>query len=205
MLDHLVYGVPSLTAGIDSIERETGVRARLGGSHPGRGTHNALLSLGPGHYLEIIALDPAQSDVPDLLFPELRHLRVASLVSWAISVADIEDATEQAQAANLRLIGPLDGSRMRSDGSLLRWKTLRIAAPSFALVPFFIAWDKETIHPSQDSPSGCKLVSVEIQHTDPDRLRRLLGKLAGEVRITPGPRSRLMARIETPNGAVELG
>jgi hypothetical protein len=58
MIDHLVYGVPDLAEAIDVIAQQTGVRARFGGRYPGRGTHNALISLGHRQYLEIIALDP---------------------------------------------------------------------------------------------------------------------------------------------------
>ena len=52
---HLVVGVRSLPEGIAEFEQLTGIKAAVGGKHPGRGTENALVSLGEGRYLEIIA------------------------------------------------------------------------------------------------------------------------------------------------------
>jgi hypothetical protein len=203
-MDHLVFGVPDLAHGIELVERHTGVRARFGGQHPGRGTHNALLSLGGRQYLEIIAMDPDQRDAPGLLFPALEGLSEPKFIAWAIAVESVADVAKRARAANIVSVGPLDGSRAQSDGTLLTWKTLRIDSPIDG-VPFFIEWHAGAAHPSQDSPSGCRLTSFEIEHTDPEQIGRVLQSLgADEATVTAGSRVRLKARLQTPKGEVEL-
>lgn len=204
-MDHLVFGVPDLARGIEWVEHATGVRARIGGRHPGRGTHNALLSLGGRQYLEIIALDPAQAEAPGLLYPALKTLSEPRFIAWAVAVDNVADIAMRVAAANIETIGPLEGARVQADGSLLAWKTLRMAGPSVEGLPFFIEWQKGTPHPSQTTPSGCRLTSFEIDHPDPEGTRRILRCLGAEATVTPSARVRLKARLQTPKGEVELG
>jgi hypothetical protein len=141
-MDHLVFGVPDLARGIEFVEHKTGVRARFGGQHPGRGTHNALLSLGGRQYLEIIAIDPVQTEAPGLLFPELKSLSQPQLIAWAVAVESVVDTAKRAKAENIETVGPLAGSRAQADGSLLTWKTLRLAGARAAGLPFFSSGSK---------------------------------------------------------------
>src|SRR5262245_57632531 len=61
-VDHVILGINDLERGMREFESRTGVKAQRGGEHPGRGTQNALVGLGKGHYLEILA--PAATAQP---------------------------------------------------------------------------------------------------------------------------------------------
>jgi Glyoxalase-like domain len=204
-MDHLVFGVPDLFRGIELVEHRTGVRARLGGQHPGRGTHNALMSLGGRQYLEIIAIDPMQVEPSELLFPELKNLSEPRLIAWAVAVENLVETARRAAAQNIDTIGPLAGSRAQADGSLLSWQTLRISGPRAEGLPFFIEWEKGAAHPSQQSPSGCTLASFEVEHTDVEWMRHTLNGLGVDANVVESPvEVRLKARLQTPKGVVAL-
>ena len=57
-VDHLVVFAADLAGGVDWCQRTLGISPTAGGEHPLMGTHNRLLALGGGAYLEIIAIDP---------------------------------------------------------------------------------------------------------------------------------------------------
>ncbi|MEE4111237.1 MAG: VOC family protein, partial [Desulfobacteraceae bacterium] len=57
-LDHLVVAAHTLDQGSAYVQEVLGVPVTGGGKHAAVGTHNRVLKLGPGQYLEVIAIDP---------------------------------------------------------------------------------------------------------------------------------------------------
>src|ERR1700726_3352027 len=200
LLDHFILGCDDLDRGIDFVEKHTGVRAWVGGVHPGRGTRNALLSLGERQYLEIIAPDPQQSQAPDNY--GLKELTGPGLVGWAAHPGAVSQLAARLRSANIPFDGPTPGSRKRPDGRLLEWQTLNLKDNHSGLLPFFIEWSPGTIHPSVDAPIGCKLDRFAISTPDDAELQRLSSLLRLDVRVGHAEKPELQARIAGPNGRV---
>ncbi len=200
-VDHIVIGISDLERGIETIEAKTGVRPAIGGSHAGRGTWNALFSLGPNQYAELVAPDPKQKGTPDVY--GLPAIAEPQLLMWAASTPEID-----ALAARLKVAGRSDvevrpGSRVRPDGRKLAWRTLATSGND-GLVPFFIQWDAGTTHPSTDSPAGCRLESLAFTAPDPAAVEGALAALGLLARPAPGPAPILRVTLATPKGPVSL-
>lgn len=207
-VDHLVLGVSDLQKGIEWLEKKTGVRPVFGGKHPNRGTQNALISFGNRQYLELLAPDPQQAGherAADLL-----KLAEPRLVLWASATNEIDALAGSAKTAKLAVAGPLDGSRMRPDGKLLKWRSFSVARETdkgivyFNVIPFFIQWDKDSLHPSQDSPTGCQLLSLEFGHTEAESISEAMKALGIKAKITKASAPTIKATLKTPKGKVEL-
>ncbi len=203
-IDHLVYAVPELNAGIDQIERLLGVRAAHGGKHLGRGTHNALLALGGNTYLEIIAPDADQPDPPTPRPFGLDRRREPGLVTFAVSVPDIEHRAEQARAEGYDPGVVLTMSRHLPNGDELRWElSANLELPGDGVVPFLIHWEPGS-HPSEAAPAGARLLDLEAEHPQPEVVGVMLEALGVELTVTGSARPALIATIDGPNGTVVL-
>jgi hypothetical protein len=172
-LDHIVVAVRSLDEGIAQFERLTGVTPAVGGKHPGRGTENALVSLGGGSYLEILAPQPgatlSRDDEP------LRGIATLTIIDWAIAVPEVDAAVASLKTAGFVTSLPQPGARLTPSGERLDWMTF--ALPDVRTAPFFIRWSPNTRHPSTTAPSGCTLERLRVQDPSADRLGTLLGAL----------------------------
>ena len=202
-LDHLLYVSSSLEQGMDEIESLLGVRPVLGGHHPQFGTHNALLSLGPGIYLEVIARDPDLPAPARAAMIDVAPGTPSKLLTWVYRADDIEGTV--AAASDTIDFGVVDsGSRMKPDGSEIRWRfTDPYTMPMDGAVPFLISWG-ETTHPSLAVPPGGKLVEFVIEHPDPEGVRAALSAIGADIKVVKADQYSLSATIETANGLVTL-
>jgi len=202
LLDHLVYATPDLEVTCRDLEIRLGVRASAGGQHPGRGTHNALISIGPKAYLEIIAPDPLQPETRPVWFA-IHRLTAPKLVTWAVRIDDIEGFVKEI-SPNANVGRVRSGSRKTPDGATLSWQlTEPQLIEGVGLVPFLIEWSSSQ-HPADSAITGPRLVQLRIEHPEPESIRNQLKLLHLGVAIEQNATPALVAIFESAGNQIEL-
>ncbi len=198
VLDHLVVVARTLEEGTTYVEAVLGVEMSSGGKHPKMGTHNRLLSLGPGVYLEVIAIDPvAPKPMHRRWFNLDAYFGAPRMMNWVCATDDLDAALDDAP--------PGSGKPMRQTRGDLEW---RMAVPDFGRLPFddaspaLIAWD-EGAHPAKRLPDhGFRLARLDVFHPRAPELLTEFPALhrINQVAVREGPEKRLIATISTPEG-----
>lgn len=200
-VDHLVWYAGNLADGEQHLAALDSAPA-YGGVHPGEGTCNSLLSLGPATYLEILARDPAQP--ASTLDPEIAGLPASGLYHWAAGGVDLAALAARVRTAGLAASDVVSGGRTKPDGSWLGWKLFGIRDHGFgALVPFFIDWG-EGAHPAATAPRGGRLARIELVSPQAAALGDLFRTLGLDLPVSEGERPRILASLEGQSGTVRL-
>ncbi len=203
-IDHLVYATPDLTAGVKQIETLLGIHATPGGQHPGEGTRNALVALGPTSYLEIIGPDPEQPGPARPRKFGIDDLKEPRLVTWAAKGTNLTQIVAEARRHGVPVGDVIPGSRRTPTGVLLSWHiSNQRAIVADGLVPFFIDWG-ETPHPARSAAAGATLISLRAEHPDPENAQRMLGELGLQLPVVKGAKPSLVATIAGTRGRVDL-
>lgn len=205
-LDHLVYAAPDLPGSVARFAEKCGVEPAPGGSHPGFGTRNFLLALGPRCYLELIGPDPEQPDFAGTRPFGLDTVDGPRLVTWALAADRLDARLAEAKALGYDGGRVFSMNRRRADGATLTWELGAQPGLPLALggvVPFLIDWGGGP-HPADTAPAGCRLRSLSAEHPDPTAVSAALHALGAELTVTADPRPALHAVLETPRGEVRL-
>ncbi|MCF3974861.1 VOC family protein [Paracoccus sp. EGI L200073] len=159
-----------------------GVAPQPGGRHPLMGTHNRLLSLGPGEYLELIAIDPgAAAPAHPRWFGLDRFHGPPRIAGWVMRQSP--------------LVAPAGTTVAEASRGDLRWRiTIPDAGqmPGDGAVPMRIDWENGA-HPGQSLPDhGLRLARLDLP----------LGRMpCADPRLGPGP---FAVHVLTPGGIVAL-
>ncbi len=197
-LDHLAVAGETLEAATAHVEDALGVTLEPGGVHVEMGTHNRLLSLGPGVYLEAITVNPdaASPDRPRW-FDLDRFEGAPRLSNWIARTTDL-DATLAAAPEGMGV--PIPFQRDAFSWSMAVPGTGRL--PFDGAAPALIQWDGAK-HPSDVLPdSGCRLRHLQVLHPKAQDLLEAFPALGALslVSIETGPQVALSAIIATPHG-----
>lgn len=226
-LDHLIVAARTLEEGARHVNETLGVEPVAGGAHKHMGTHNRLLGLWGGIYLEIIAIDPDASPPPTpdgqsgtarprwfALDDPAMQARLAEgpfLAHWALRVARPRDLTRWQNQYPTRIAPVVEMTRGE-----LRWRLTVPESGGFpswqgvgeGILPSLIQWDTP-VQPSDRLPaSGLALKRLKARHPRAAAVREQLEWLGAEHLVeldeaTDGTPA-LAAEIETPAGVLVL-
>lgn len=197
-LDHIAVAGETLDAAVAHVEETLGVAMAPGGVHVEMGTHNRLLSLGPGLYLEAIAVDPGAAHPERPRWFDLdRFSGPPRLSNW---IARTDDLAAALEAAPEGFGVPVSFTRGRYHWQMAVPGSGRL--PYDGAAPALIQWDG-ALHPADHLPdAGLRLERLRVAHPEAGALLAAfpaLGNLPG-VEVSYGPDVWLAAEIRTPDG-----
>lgn len=146
-IDHIVILVEDLNSAIEDYQN-LGFIVEQGGRHP-RFTHNALISIGDGSYIELIAF--YEHDGADAHRWYRYRESNGGLVDYAVLTDNLEADLGRITDLGIAYDGPNDGARKRPDGEEIAWKTATPAGDDTSGLPFLI---EDVTHRDLRVPSG---------------------------------------------------
>ncbi|MHA6262748.1 VOC family protein [Arenibacterium sp. CAU 1754] len=196
-LDHIAVAATTLAEAAAKVEEALGLPMQPGGQHDMFGTHNTLMGLADGLYLEAISIDPqAVPPTRPRWFDLDRFTGPARLSNWICATDDT--------AAALADLPEGAGHPVSITRGNLRWK---MAVPDNGILPYdnmfpaVIEW-QGAVHPSAALTNpGCRLLRLTVRHPKADALERDLSPQFSDARVVfETGDAGLCAEFETAHG-----
>ncbi len=178
-LDHITLGARTLAEGASYIREMLGVEIPAGGKHGDMATHNHVMRIGDGVFLELLAVDPdAPKPVSARWFGMDDPAQTARLekgpspIGWVVSTDNLDRALASGAVDLGKPLSMSRGTRswritVPDDGCL----------PFSGLVPALMQWS-EGPHPSSGMQfPGPVLEQIVLKHPEADKLRAILERM----------------------------
>ena len=201
-LDHLVYAVPDLEAACAAFAKTSGVTPAPGGTHPGRGTRNALVGLAGGAYLEFIAPHPTEPHGPAGRWMGVDLVTAPTLTRWAVRDLDVGAFAQTLRDAGHGHLARLaTGQRRTPGGQTLRWHmTEPPPAPAVEVLPFALDWSESEGHPSDGLAAEFELRTLRFEHPEPKGVQVIFELVGLDYEVEYGARPRIHTVLSGPSG-----
>jgi hypothetical protein len=176
-IDHVIYGVRDLEVVTDRINADLGLSSVAGGRHDGQGTHNRIVPLGDGSFLELLAVADAEeasnSAIGALLMARIEQ--GDGLIGWAVAVPDLHPIVERL-GTSISVVGR-------------QGRTARLTGVQESLtkpfLPFFI--ERKIVRPMNGIRAAARAIRWIELVGDSELLSTWLGDATLPVRIVAGP------------------
>ncbi len=205
-LDHVMWGCDDLERGSHRFEALTGVVPRYGGAHASGLTHNALVSISPQSYLEILAPTGPPTAADDTWSRLARTAGEPRILTYCLrSSRPLSELALIAEELGAPKAQVLDNGRVTPQGVRLKWRWVAPVFAQFGLAfPFFIDW-LDSPHPaSAQSPTPIRLEHFAVGHPQADELRQILTKLGAPIDTYTAAGIEFRLQLDTPLGIVSL-
>jgi catechol 2,3-dioxygenase-like lactoylglutathione lyase family enzyme len=208
--DHFIIVVNDLTAAMETY-RALGFEVRVGGEHPAFGSHNALVALADGAYLELVAFKDAALAEKSFWRDAVKRLRVKQgFGGFVLASDDLANDVPRLRQQKLDIAEPNAGARTRPDGQRVEWQTTILGGTPSGALPFLIqdVTPRELrVEPAQaglGQHARVKEIVVAVKHADlaRDAYRALLGVEPRRVHNNIGDVTGY--RFTTPWGAIVI-
>ena len=138
-VDHVVWGAGNLDEAAGRVLERYGLGSAPGGRHPGWGTANRIIPLGPD-YLELMALVDPEEAALDTVGRGLSRLLAGGdgdgLLMWCLATDDLDSTASRLGLAIQ------SKSRVLPDGTRIGWRSAGLdVALGQPWLPFFISWE----------------------------------------------------------------
>lgn len=186
--DHFIVLVNDLGAAIETYRR-LGFDARAGGEHPAFGSHNALVALADGAYLELVAFKDAALAAKTFWGAGVAKLRAGEgFGGYVLASNDLGGDAAQLKSRTLNVGEPSAGSRVRPDGQRVAWRIALFDNSPVGVLPFLIQDNTPRalrIEPAQEGlGSRARVKEVVVAVKDADAARDAYRALFAE-RVAP--------------------
>lgn len=136
-VDHIIVAVLDRDVAARDYN-ELGFKTIVGGTHPDGHTHNCLVPLAQGPYIELVA----PTDVDEIRVRHEDHNlhwlycfnAGQGFAGYALNTPDIEPVVERLQAAQYSINGPRRGGRILPDGTQTLGSAVNITTPRYPAV-----------------------------------------------------------------------
>ena len=205
-IDHIVYCVPDLKDAITYFTDSLGIIPYIGGKHLLKGTENALINLGNGCYLELLAIDHENKNVSTPRWMGIDFIRGPKITRWAIQSENLNEDQRILKTYNPKMGVIEEGQRKTNKGSLLKWHmTLPLSEPDVELIPFVLSWKESAHHPTDKMKTQCSLQSISFHTVDEvEHKKRCFQDLSINNKIHLSTKTKITATIEGPKGSIVL-